>query len=120
MTYVWLVITLAGTVAAQLLLKKGLNQVGQAPSQIGGMFPFLVHAFSNIYVLAAMVSVVVAALAWILALSRVGLGHVYPFMSLSFVLVAIFSVMLFKENIALLGWVGIVLVCAGVFLVLRS
>jgi len=120
MTYVLLLITLSGTVAAQLLLKKGLNQVGQAPSQVESVVPFLWHAFSNIYVLAAMLSVVVAALAWILALSRVELGHVYPFMGLSFVLVALFSVVFLKENIAVLGWIGIVLVCAGVFLVLRS
>jgi drug/metabolite transporter (DMT)-like permease len=120
MIYVLLLITLSGTVAAQLLLKKGLIELGRTPSHVGDVIPFFLGAFTNIYVLGAMLSVLVAALAWIVALSRVELGHVYPFMGLSFVLVALLSALFFKENIAFWGWIGIVLVCVGVFLVLRS
>jgi uncharacterized membrane protein len=120
MIYVLLLITLAGTVAAQLLLKKGLIEVGRSPSQVSEVIPFLLGAFTNLYILAAMFSVLVTALAWIFALSKGELSHLYPFMGLSFVLVALFSLIIFKEDVTALRWVGIIVICLGVFLVSRS
>lgn len=120
MPYLLMFITLAGTVAGQLLLKRGLFMVGKAPQSFGEIIPFFFRTFTNIYVVSAVFSVLVAALAWILAVSKVELSRIYPFMGLSFALVALFSAVIFKENITALGWIGIILVCLGVFLVLRS
>jgi len=120
MIYVLLLITLAGMVAAQLLLKKGLIEVGRSPSEVGGLIHFFTGVFTNLYVLAAIFAVLVTALAWIVALSKGELSRLYPFMGLSFVLVTIFSVLFLKENVTLWAWIGTVLVCLGVFLVMRS
>ena len=58
--------------------------------------------------------------AWILAVARAELSHIYPFMALSYVLVALFSLLLFRENVTALRWAGILVICVGVFLVSRS
>ena len=120
MPYLLLVITLVAGVAGQLLLKKGLLVIGQVPQSFGELVPFFSKVFTDPYVLSAVFLWVVAVLAWILAVSKAELSSVYPFMALSFVLVALFSLIIFKEDVSAIRWVGIIVICLGVFLVSRS
>jgi len=106
--------------AAQLLLKKGLHVVGEFPGRLSDLLPFFLKAYTNIYVISAVLLTIVTALAWILAVSKAQLSSIYPFMALSYVFVALFSLLIFKEDVTALRWVGIVVICAGVFLVSRS
>lgn len=120
MTYLLMIITLAGTVAGQLLLKKGLGSVGEFHTIRSEIGPFFIRAFTNPLVLVSIFLVLVASVTWILAVSRAELSHIYPLMGLAYILVALFSVAFFKENVSYWGWMGIALVSAGVVLVLRS
>ena len=120
MVYLLVIISVSAMTAAQLLLKKGVLVVGQFPQNLGDFLPFLAKAFTNAYVLAAMFFTLATALAWILAVSKAELSHIYPFMALSYVLVALFSLLIFKEDVNALRWVGIVVICVGVFFVSRS
>ena len=120
MVYLLVFISVAAMTAAQLLLKKGLLLVGEFPGRLGDLLPFFLKAYTNIYVISAVLLTIVTALAWILAVSKVQLSFVYPFMALSYVLVALFSLLFFKEDVGVLRWLGIIVICAGVFLVSRS
>jgi len=120
MLYILVFISVAAMSGAQLLLKKGVLQVGGFPQNLSEVSHFLLQAISNIYVISAIVLTIVTALSWVLALSRAELSHIYPFMALSYVLVALFSFLIFKEDVTALRWVGIVVICVGVFLVSRS
>ena len=117
MVYLLVAISVVAMTAAQLLLKKGVLLVPQNASQLGH---FLLTASGNAYIISAAILTIVTALAWVLALSRAELSHIYPFMALSFVLVALFSWSVFNEEVTALRWVGIVVICIGVFLVARS
>jgi len=105
---------------AQLFLKKGLGSLGGSPQNIGEIAPFFFRAFTNLYVLGAFGMVLLTALVWILAVSKAQLSYIYPFMALSYVLVAFFSWMIFKEDITTLRLAGIILISFGVFLVAKS
>jgi drug/metabolite transporter (DMT)-like permease len=120
MPYMFLILTLAGTVAGQLMLRKGLLQVGRIGTGPSEMVAFFGKAFTNFYVLLALALVVGASLAWIAAVSRAQLSHVYPVMGITYVLVPALSVLFFREHLGYLGWLGTILVFGGVFLVLRS
>jgi multidrug transporter EmrE-like cation transporter len=48
------------------------------------------------------------------------ISYAYPFMALSYALVALFSMWIFHDHLSVLRWVGIVVICLGVFLVSRS
>lgn len=120
MIYVLVFISVAAMTAAQLLLKKGLIAVGQFPQNFSQLLPFFSKVYSNPYVISAVFLAILTALAWVLAVSRAQLSFVYPFMALSYVLVALFSLLLFKEDVTALRWAGIAVICAGVFLVSRS
>jgi uncharacterized membrane protein len=118
--YILVVIAVCAMSGAQLLLKKGLLQVGQTPQSLSEIWPFFLKAYSNVYIIFAVVLTVVTALAWIVAVSKAQLSQVYPFMALSYILVALFSYWFFKEDVTVLRWAGILLICAGVILVARS
>ena len=120
MLYLLVFISVAAMTAAQLLLKKGLLLIGEFPGRPGDLVPFFLKAFTNIYVISAVFLTIVTALTWILAVSKAQLSFVYPFMALSYFLVALFSLLIFKENVTAIRWVGILVICLGVFLVSRS
>ena len=121
MPYFLVLITLAGLVTAQLLLRKGMLLVGQFPHNVAEMIPFFFRAFTNFYVLFAILSAVLAGLAWVTAVSRAEhLSRIYPLIGLSYVGVALFSALIFKENVTILRWVGIITICVGAFLVSKS
>jgi uncharacterized membrane protein len=118
--YLLVLISVCAMSGAQLLLKKGL-QIVPFPSGLSELGSFFVKAFSNGYILAAISLVVVTALCWMLAVSKAEhLSQLYPFMAISYILVALFSWWLFGESVSILRWMGIALICAGVVLVARS
>jgi uncharacterized membrane protein len=120
MVYLLVLLSVVAMSGAQLLLKKGLLQVGRFPENISRIGPFFFSAYTNGYIVGAVVLTIVTALAWIMALSKAELSHIYPFMALSYVLVAVFSWLIFKEDVTPLRWMGIATICLGVILVSRS
>ena len=120
MVYLLIFISVAAMTAAQLFLKKGMLLIGQFPQNFSDLIPFFIKAFTNTYVISAVFLTILTALAWILAVSRAQLSFIYPFMALSYVLVALFSLLIFKEDVTTLRWLGIIAICLGVFLVSRS
>ena len=120
MVYLLVLIAVAAMTAAQLLLKKGLSVVGHVPQNLGEAPHFFLKAYTNPYIIGAVLLTIVTALAWILALSRAEVSRIYPFMALSYVLVAVFSRFMFSEEVTSLRWVGIATICIGVVLVARS
>lgn len=120
MTYVLVLITVAAMSAAQLLVKKGVLVLGEFPNNVGELWQFFQKALGNPYILGAGLLTMVTALAWLLAVSKAELSHIYPFMAVSYVLVALFSLLIFKEDVNAIRWAGIVVICAGVLLVSRS
>ena len=120
MVYLLVFISVAAMTAAQLLLKKGLLSIGEFPACLNDIIPFFLKAYTNIHVIFAVLLTIVTAMVWVLAVSKAQLSFLYPFMALSYVLVALFSLLLFKEDVGVLRWLGITVICAGVFLVARS
>ena len=57
---------------------------------------------------------------WLAVLSRAELSQAYPFVGLSFVLTAIFGVLLFQDTMPVSRVAGIAAIVAGVWLVGRS
>ena len=54
------------------------------------------------------------------ALSRFGLSYVYPFTALNYVLLLLFSWMLFDEPLSIVRWIGVAVIILGVFIASRA
>ena len=119
-SYLFILGTIVFTVAGQIILKYGMPTFGSPPSSSGEMLPYLFRAATSIYFISSLSLALIAAFCWIIALSKFELSFAYPFMSLSFVLVVLFSWMLFAEQVSLVRWLGVMVICLGVFLISRS
>jgi len=103
-------------VIAQLAMKKGMNMIGA----VGLKDVFSKEVFSIIfqkYVFVGMVLYFLASLIWLVTLSQAELSFVYPLISVGYIITAILSWFLFKENLTIFRFFGILLICGGVYLI---
>src|SRR3989339_1829204 len=112
MNYVLLVISVSLAVAGQLLMKKGMMIFGTFPaSQL--LFK-IIPMILNPWVFLGFVCFGLSSLFWLVVLSRLPLSLVYPMVSFAYVLVALASMLFFREPVSLARWIGIAVIVAGV------
>lgn len=112
MQYVLLTILL--TVYGQLIIKWQVATAGVVPAEMQSKFIYLCKLILNPWVISSFIAAFIAAMSWMLAMSKVQLSYAYPFMSLSFILVLICSGILFYEPITWQKIVGIIFIMLGV------
>jgi drug/metabolite transporter (DMT)-like permease len=114
MSWLWLIfVVLACTVYAQLVVKaRALVHAAQAADT--GSLHYLYAMFTDIAVLSGFGAGVLAGVCWLLAIGRIDVGYLYPFVALTFVLVPFGSAMLFGEPLPATQLLGLGLIVAGV------
>jgi len=119
MAILFIFLTVTWTVAGQLLVKKGMLEVGSSPSQIRLLPGFVWRALTNWKVVSGLICAVAAALSWIVAISRSELSFAYPFTALAIVTVLALSGALFHEKVSITRWIGVAIVCVGILVASR-
>lgn len=112
MQYVFLTILL--TVYGQVIIKWQVVSAGTIPEITYDKILYLGKLVLNPWVLSGFVAAFVAALSWMLAMSKLQLSYAYPFVSLTFVLVLICSSLLFSEPITWQKIIGLIFIMLGV------
>lgn len=109
----WLALVCVGAVAAgQLMFKRVGIEIERAGAWLAPRVIVLVFASFALYA--------AATLLWIHLLRQVDLSRAYPFMALSFVLVPLFSVLLYGERLSGPYLAGVALIVGGVAVIARS
>lgn len=111
--YLFVTATVVFTVYGQLIIKWQTGKAGEFPTGTSNQISYLTHFLLNPWVISSLLSAVVAAFAWIAALSKLELSRAYPFVSASFVLVLVLSALVFGESLTLPKIVGGALIVAG-------
>lgn len=106
--------------AAQLLLKIGMNRIGEFEFQLNNIFPIGLQIATNLPIILGIGTYVVSVLVWLMVLSRVDVGVAYPMVSLGYIVTAIASYFFLAESLSALRISGILVILLGVFLVARS
>jgi len=119
MDYLYIALTLLFTVYGQLILKWQISKVGQLPESLQGKVLFLLSQFLNPWILSGFASAFLASLAWMAAMTKFELCEAYPFMSLAFVFVMIFSITFLGENLSLTKVIGTAMVVSGLVIITR-
>jgi multidrug transporter EmrE-like cation transporter len=117
--YPYIAATILLTVYGQLVFKWRVSEAGEFPADLLDRTKFLARILFDGWVISTYVAVFIATAAWIGALRHFELSFAYPFMSLSFVLVLLFSVMAFQETLTLTKIVGVALIVFGIVVVSR-
>jgi drug/metabolite transporter (DMT)-like permease len=120
-TYVAVVlITLAGPVG-NVLLASGMQKIGkvtfQSPAQV---FELFLRVFATPTIWLGIASLITFFVMYMLALSWADYSFVQPATSLAYGVVALLGYFALDETISPLRWLGIAIICLGVFLVGRT
>ena len=112
--YILLATSILLAVTGQLLMKKGMTMFGSFP--ISQMLQNIIPMFLNPYVFFGFACFGLSSIFWLAVLSRFEISFVYPMVAVAYVIVALASMVLFKENVSLVRWAGIAVIILGVIL----
>lgn len=117
MKYLYIAATVFFTVYGQLVIKWQVSRYGDLPDLFQDKIVFLLKMLLNPWIVTGFAAAFLAALSWMAAMTKFELSHAYPFTGLVFVLLMIFSGVLFHEPITWQKIVGTGLVVLGIIVV---
>ena len=95
----------------QLILKIGMNKVGQFN---------LIKTFTHPTVLLGLFFYGVSLILWLLVLSKEKLSFVYPLVAFAYVVTVFLSKVVLKETVPPLRWFGLGVIIIGILIVAKS
>lgn len=120
MGYFYIFATIFFTVYGQIVLKWRMNGIGSLPEGTGDKIIFLIKVLFDPWVFSGFFAAFIASFFWMAAMTKFDISYAYPFMSGAFVLVFLFSVVLFNEVVTWQKIVGLLLIVAGIIVTSRS
>lgn len=112
--------TVLFTVYSQLIMRWQVSQAGALPVDFMGKVQFVAQLFLNPWILSSIVATLFAGISWMLAMTKFEISYAYPWVSLNFVLMLVFGVLLFNESFNSAKLLGTLLVIAGIVVIARS
>lgn len=117
--FFFIALTIGLTVYGQLVFKWQVDLAGQVPSGLTEQIGFVLRLLLNPWVISSFAAAFLGSLTWMGALTQFDLSFAYPFMSLAYVVVMVFSYWLFNEPLTLPKVVGTLVVILGLFIITR-
>ena len=118
--YVFIAITVVLNAASQLLMKSGMSQIGQAEMSGSKLVNLLVAAAFNPFVVLGLVTMTISMMTHLMALSRFDVSFVFPFISIAYVIVAIWGALMMGEAVGPMRMAGIATILVGTLMISRS
>lgn len=108
-------------ILGQLLLKKGTLTQGNISLNTEQLWTTIWKMILNPYLVSWILFAGMSAFLWIVVVSRFDLSFAFPVsLSMSYVMIAVFSWWFFGENLTAVRFAGILIMCLGIFLVYKS
>lgn len=114
MSYVYIAGTILLTVYGQLVLKWRVVQYGSLPDLLLERLRFLLWLVLDPFILSGFIAAFGASLFWMAAMTKLDISFAYPFMSIAFMLVLLFSALFFNEPLTWHKVVGLLLIASGI------
>ena len=103
------------SVIGQLLLKKGMLEVGKL--QGGKIIPYFFEAFTNTWIIGALFLYLFTLGLWLIVLSRERLGFAYLFFGLIYIFIPLASWRFLGERLTATQIAGMILIATGVIII---
>ena len=118
--FVFIVATVILNATSQLLMKAGMSRVGQAEmsaAKIGGL---LYAAATNPFVVLGLVTMTISMGTHLMSLSRFEVSFAFPFLSIAYVIVALWGYFVFGESMSMTKVVGIATIMVGTYILAQG
>ncbi len=113
-------INIVFNVIGQMLLKYGMNRLGNFKISFNALIPVFIKAFLSPFILLGLGCYVTGFLIWLIVLAKAEVSYAYPLISVGYVLTAIMGWWLLGENVTWVRLAGITVTCFGVFIISQS
>lgn len=121
LVYLLLLIDIFTTAAAQILFKKGVLEWGELDFSFSQALSLIPRIFQNVWIMSGVFLFGVSFILWLFILSRIQLNVAYPVaLSSGAVITTLAAWFLFKEYLSPVQILGIAIIIAGLFLLLKS
>ena len=101
--------------SGQVFLKFGLERF----EKLSWTWKFFRDFFTNWWLLASGLSMIVASIIWFYILKHHDLSLAYPLISISYIFGTLAAVFIFHETVPLTRWIGVLLIMTGVAFLTR-
>ncbi len=106
--------------AAPIFLKKGMLEHGSFELNLSSILSNALKILLNPLVALGLLTFVISMASHLLVLSRVEISFAMPFLSLAYVIVAVYAYIVFSENLNVYRITGIGFICLGTILIAKS
>ena len=105
---------------AQITIKQGMRTIGLFSFSMANIIPVGIKVALSPFIIAGLFCYAISVVVWLLVLSRVEVTYAYPFLSVGYIVTAIAGYMFLGENMECTRWVGIFIICIGVYLITKT
>lgn len=113
----FILFTVITNAAAQILLKKGMTHVGSLSLGTEPAFATMTRVLFNPFVFIGLSTYVFGIASHMYVLTKVDVSVAYPFLSLAYVLVAIWAAMFLNETMTTNQIIGVGAILVGILLI---
>jgi len=103
--------------AGDLLLKRGMTQIGAVPFTTAGLEHAFVHTVTSKTIWLAIFFLIGFTVSYMLLMSWADYSYVMPAGAFGYALLTLLAVVFLHESVSPRRWLGVALICVGVFLV---
>jgi len=120
-TYIAIFLIVLFAPLGNVLLGKGMKNIGTANNwNMGNFLPVLGRILASGYIWLGIACLLAFFVSYMLVLTWADYSYVQPASSFSYAVVALLGYFLLGESVNALRWAGILVICAGVFIVGRT
>jgi drug/metabolite transporter (DMT)-like permease len=109
--------TIVFTVYSQLILRWQVSEAGSAPADNLEKINYIFKLLLRPWVITGIVSTFMAGISWMLTMTKYEISYAYPFVSLNYIFILLFGIIMFNESMSFYKLVGSVLVVIGIVII---
>lgn len=120
-SHFYILITILFAVSSQLIIKWQMSNYSfENYSSVWEKFHFAFGMLLNPFILLSIMLTFFSGLSWMIAMTKFDISYAYPYTSLGFVLVLLFSYLFFNEGLSIYKILGVVFIVLGIFILSRD
>ncbi|NOQ17300.1 MAG: EamA family transporter [Methyloprofundus sp.] len=121
LNHIYILLSILFAVGSQLIIKWQMSHHSlDGYSGWYDKFIFAITMLIHPYIMLAIIFNLLGGLAWMIAMTKFDISYAYPYTTLGFVLILIFSSLLFNEAITIYKIIGMLLIVSGILVVSRD
>jgi drug/metabolite transporter (DMT)-like permease len=109
-----------GSNIGDLMLKRGMNEIGSVELSRAGLARALPLTVTNQYIWTGILLLAACTAGYMMVVSWADYSYVMPVGAFGYAMVTLFAVIFLDEHVSIQRWIGVAVVCIGVLLVSQS